>query len=152
MKKKIVLIAVILLAVAAAVYAVRGGKKETENRIVVSGNIELTEVSVGFKSAGRLVERNVNEGDAVTKGQVLARLDRDQLAAQREREAAGLASAQSQAAQAGTALEWQRQTVAADIEQRRADLAAAEARLAELRSGARPQEKQEAKAAVDAGQ
>ena len=72
---------ILLLAVAAAVYALRGGGKETENRIVVSGNIELTEVSVGFKSAGRLVERSVNEGDPVTKGQVLARLDRDQLSA-----------------------------------------------------------------------
>ena len=35
----------------------------------------------------------MDEGDAVKKGQMIARLDRDQLMAQREREAAGLASA-----------------------------------------------------------
>src|SRR5439155_25201613 len=108
--------------------------------------------SIGFKSAGRLIERTVNEGDSVTKGQILARLDRDQLAAQREREAAGLLSSQSQLAQAGTSLEWQRATLAADIEQRCADLAAADARLTELRNGSRPQERQDAKAAVESAQ
>ena len=108
------------------------------------GNIELTEVNIAFKTAGRLIERTVDEGDAVKKGQVIARLDRDQLLAQRERETAGLASSEAQLAQAQTALEWQRATLAADMEQRRADLAAAEARLAELRNGARPQERQDA--------
>jgi len=145
-KKRILIIGILVAVVVAALYAFRGAGRDKENRILISGNIELTEVSIGFKSAGRLIERTVNEGDSVTKGQILARLDRDQLAAQRERESAGLASSQSQLAQAGTALEWQRATLAADIEQRRADLAAAEARLTELRNGARPQERQDAKA------
>jgi len=151
MKKRLVLIAVILGA-GAAIYAFRGTGREAPNRIVVSGNIELTEINVAFKTSGRLVERTVTEGDAVKKGQILARLDRDQLAAQREREAAGVLSSESQLAQARTALEWQRATVAADIEQRKADLAASEARLSELRNGARPEERQDAKAAVDAAQ
>ena len=49
------------------------------------------EVNIAFKTAGRLIERAVDEGDVVKKGQVVARLDRDQLLAQRDREAAGLA-------------------------------------------------------------
>jgi HlyD family secretion protein len=85
----------------------------------------------------------------VKNGQVIARLDRDQLSAQKDREAAGLASSNDQLAQALTSLEYQRATTAADIETRKADLAAAEARLAELRNGSRPQEKLDAKAAVD---
>ena len=117
---------------------------------MVSGNIELTEVNIAFKTAGRLIERTVDEGDAVKKGQMIARLDRDQLVAQREREAAGLASSESQLAQAQTAVEWQRATLAADIETRDADLSSKEARLAELQNGSRPQEKLDAKAAVDA--
>ena len=84
--------------------------------MVVSGNIELTEVNIAFKTAGRLIERTVDEGDAVKKGQMIARLDRDQLVAQREREAAGLESSESQLAQAQTSLEWQKATLAADIE------------------------------------
>jgi len=152
MKKRIVILIVLVVAAGAAIYAFRGGSREAPNRIVVSGNIELTEVNIAFKTAGRLVERTVTEGDPVKKGEVLARLDRDQLQAQRERESAGVLSSESQLAQARTALEWQRATVAADIEQRQADLAASEARLSEFRNGARPQERLDAKAAVDAAQ
>ena len=149
MKKRIIIILLVLAAAGAAVYAFRGIGTPPNNRIVVSGNIELTEVNIAFKTAGRLIERNVDEGEAVKKGQVIARLDRDQLVAQRERETAGLASSESQLSQAQTSLEWEKQTLAADIETRRADLGAAEARLAELKNGSRPQEKLDAKAAVD---
>ena len=151
MKKWIVII-IILVAAGVAVYAFRNNSRVPDNRIVVSGNIELNEVNIAFKTAGRLMERTVDEGDAVKQGQVVARLDRDQLSAQREREAAGLQSAQSQFAQAQTALEWQKATLAGDLEQRRGDVAAMEARLTELRNGARPQEKLDAQAAVDAAQ
>src|SRR5439155_18458146 len=150
MKKGIAITVLVLLAAGAAVYAFRGFGKAPDNRIMVSGNIELNEVNIAFKTAGRLIERNVNEGDAVKKGQVVARIDRDQLAAQRDRETAGLASSESQLAQALTAVALQKATLAADLETRRADVAAAEARLGELCNGARPQEKLDAKAAVDA--
>src|ERR1039458_5032938 len=152
MKKRIVIILVLVAAAVAGVYAYRGANKVPDNRIVVSGNIELTEVNIAFKTAGRLIERTVDEGDTVKKGQVIARLDRDQLIAQRDREIAGLQSAESQLAQAQTALQWEKDTLAADIEQRTGDLASNEARLAELKNGARPQEKLDAQAAVDAAQ
>lgn len=153
MKKRIVLIIVILAAVGvAAMYAFRGIGRSPDNRLMVSGNIELNEVNIAFKTPGRLIERTVDEGDSVKQGQTIARLDRDQLVAQREREAAGLASAEAQLVQAQTALAWQQATLAADIEQKRGDLASNEARLAELKNGARPQEKLDAKAAVDAAQ
>ena len=152
MKKRIVIILALVAVAAAGVYTYRGANKTPENRIVISGNIELTEVNIAFKTAGRLIERTVDEGDMVKKGQVIARLDRDQLVAQRDREVAGLASAESQLAQAKTSLEWQKDTLAGDIEQKAADLASNEARLAELKNGARPQEKLDAQAAVDSAQ
>lgn len=152
MKKRIVIILAVVAVAGAGVYAYRGANKPPENRIVVSGNIELTEVNIAFKTAGRLIERTVDEGDSVKKGQVIARLDRDQLVAQRDREVAGLESAESQLAQAKTSLEWEKDTLAADIEQRSGDLASNEARLAELKNGARPQEKLDAQAAVDSAQ
>ena len=153
MKKRIILILIVLVAAGvAAMYAFRGMGRNDTGRIVVSGNIELTEVNIAFKTAGRLTERTVDEGDGVKKGQVIARLDRDQLMAQREREVAGLESARSQLAQSETSLAWEKATLAADIEQRRADLASNEARLAELNNGARPQEKLDARAAVEAAQ
>jgi HlyD family secretion protein len=150
MNKRILILIVALIAAGAAVFAFRGTGKPLDNRLVVSGNIELTEVSIAFKTSGRLVERSVDEGDNVKKGQVVARLDRDQLNAQREREAASVTSSEAQLVQARTSVDLQRATLAADIETRRGDLAAAEARLAELSNGARPQEKADAHAAVEA--
>jgi HlyD family secretion protein len=152
MKKILIPALVVLAAAGLAVYAFHGSGRDSKDRILISGNIELTEVNIGFKTAGRLIERTVDEGDLVKKGQLIARLDRDQLVAQRDSLAAALASAEDQLAQAETSLAWQRETLAADIEQKRGDLAAAEARLAELKNGSRPQEIQEAKAAVDAAQ
>src|SRR5579864_9361795 len=147
-----VILLIVVAAGGAAMYKWGGSSRNAENRVVISGNIELTEVNIAFKTAGRLIERNVDEGDVVKQGQVIARLDREQLTAQRDREAAGEQSAVSQLAQAQTSLEWQRNTLAADLEQKRADLASAEARLAELKNGARPQEKLDAQAAVDAAE
>jgi len=123
---------------------------EESHAIKVSGNIELNEVQIAFKTAGRLIERKVDEGDPVEKGMIVARLDRDQLLRQRDRERAALASAEAMLAQAETAAEWQGQTVAADLDLRHADLSSAEVHLRELKNGARPQEIQEARAAVEA--
>ena len=148
--KRIAIGVLILAAAGAAFWYFRGIRKTPDNQLKISGNIELNEVNIAFKTAGRLVERTVDEGDSVKKGQVIARLDRDQLLAQREREVAGLASSEAQLTQAQTAVEFQRAALAADLEARRADVASSEARLAELQNGARPQEKQDAKAAVDA--
>ena len=152
MKKRIVLILILVAAAIGGTIVFKGMGKADPNRIVVSGNIELTEINIAFKTAGRLIERTVDEGDPVKKGQTIARLDRDQLVAQQDRETAGLKSSEFQLAQARTGLEWQKATLAADIEQKRADLAAAEARLAELKNGSRPQEKQDARASVEAAE
>jgi HlyD family secretion protein len=148
MKKRIPVIIVALAAAGAAVYLLTRTGDEAPNRIEVSGNIELTEVQIAFKTSGRLLERNVDEGDVVQKGMVVARLDQDQLEAQRERETAALALAKAQLAQAETALAWQTESFAANLVERRADLAAFEARLQELENGSRPEEIREAEAAV----
>jgi len=153
MRKRILVLGVLVLAAAAAsVYHFRQSRQKAGSGIVVSGNIELTEVSIAFKTSGRLIERTVDEGDVVKKGQLIARLDRDQLLAQRDRESAGLQAAISLLAQAETALAWQKENLAADLEQRKADLSSYEARLQELKNGARPQEIQEARAAVESAQ
>jgi HlyD family secretion protein len=134
------------------VWFTRQSGQNSKNSIKVSGNIELTEINIAFKTPGKLVERTVDEGDAVKKGQVIARLDRDQLLAQRDREDAGLKSAMAQLAQAETSLAWQKENLAAELEQRKADISSYQARLQELKNGSRPQEVQEAKAAVEAAQ
>ena len=128
MQKRIVAVIVLVLAVIGVYFLFfREAGRDSNSRIEVSGNIELTEVNIAFKTPGKLIERAVDEGDFVKKGQLIARLDSDQLQAQREREAAGLQSAKALLAQAETALEWQKENLAADIEQRKADLSTAQA-------------------------
>ena len=122
------------------------------DRIMISGNIELEQVNIGFKTAGRVVERTVDEGDKVTKGEVVARLDKDQLMRQRDREMASLAEAQAALDAAHTGLQMQTETSAADMEARQADLTTSQSRLSELKSGSRPQEIAQAAAAVASAQ
>ena len=148
--KKLLLVGGVLLLVAlVGLLGFRrwiGGRPET---IAVSGNIELTQVDIAFKIPGKLIERAVDEGEPVKKGMVLARLDAEQTKRQREREQAGRRAAESQLRQTVTAVQYQKETVEAEIELRQAELRQAEARLSELLAGFRKQEIEQARAAVE---
>ncbi|MEN6537095.1 MAG: efflux RND transporter periplasmic adaptor subunit [Bryobacteraceae bacterium] len=151
MKKKIIPVVVLAaIVIVGGTFLYRWLKRSDKGVITISGNIELTEVKIAFKTAGRLVERLVDEGDAVKKGEVVARLDRDQLLRQRDREQAGYAAAQSAVTQIQTAIAYQRESLEGEIATRRAELNQADARLRELLAGSRPQEIAEAKAAAEA--
>lgn len=152
MKKIIFVVVVIAVLGAAALLAYRSLHPEATNRIVISGNIELAQVDIAFKTSGRLIERTVNEGDAVQKGMVIARLDREQLLHQRDTAVAALSTAVAQLSESQSALKWQRETMEADLQLRNADLSAAQSQLLQLNNGARPQEIQESQAAVSAAQ
>ena len=147
---KVILTVVVLGAlIAAVVYASLSGRTRSSDHIVISGNIELTQVNIAFKTSGRLIERAVNEGDAVHQGMVVARLDREQLLRQRERERASLTMSQALFAEARTAADWQRQMLQADLEARKAEVVSADAHLQELSNGSRPQEVEQAKSAAE---
>jgi|HubBroStandDraft_5_1064220.scaffolds.fasta_scaffold12633_2 HlyD family secretion protein len=120
----------------------------SNNKLSVSGNLELTEVDISFKVPGKLIELDVDEGAFVKKGMVIARIDRDQVERQRSRDEASLANSQSQYEQMGTSVQWQRQTLESDVAVRTAELRSVQAHLAALVAGSRPQEVQEARAAV----
>src|SRR5436190_14015934 len=149
MSKRAILIVVLVSLGIAGVLAFRSFHKPPDNNIRISGNIELTQVNIGFKVSGRLIERAVTEGDAVKKGMVIARLDQEQLLRQRDSQQASLAAAQAQLAQASTTVDWTRESQSSDLSQRRADLNQAQARLRQLEAGSRPQEIQEARDAVE---
>ena len=138
-KRQIVAIVLVLVAVLPR-SAGSDGETETRQSLKVSGNIELTEVEIAFKSAGRLVALAVAEGDQVKKGALIARLDQEELLQRRESAAASLDSTRSRLVQSGTAIEYQRQQTEAQISRSRAELNQAEAVLKELQSGSRRQE------------
>jgi HlyD family secretion protein len=116
-KKKIIIPILLILAAAAAVLIFRNRQAPDPNVIRVSGNIEVTDVEVSFKIAGRVEERLVSEGQEVKAGQLVARLDSSDLAR--------------------------------EIAQRRAQSAAAQSALAELKAGSRPEEIAQAEAALE---
>ncbi|MGQ9647699.1 MAG: efflux RND transporter periplasmic adaptor subunit [Thermodesulfobacteriota bacterium] len=59
-------------------YFLSRNKKEINPFLKVSGNIEATEVNLGFKISGRIERLFVQEGDWVEKGKVLAKLDHEE--------------------------------------------------------------------------
>lgn len=148
MKKRLPIL-ILLAAAAMGLYLWKSGRFSTpDNRIVVSGNLELTLVDLSFKIAGRMTELNVKEGDWVKKRQVIARLDPTQLQQQRFRDVAAISNAQSNYDQLNTTIQYQEATLESDIATRRAELAEAQAKLDELLAGSRPQEIQQAEASV----
>jgi HlyD family secretion protein len=91
MNPKKILIPIAALALLALVLrftVFRGGPGD--GVIVASGSVEATEAQLGFQVPGRIDTIAVAEGDRVTAGQVLARLDVTELEARRAQAAAQL--------------------------------------------------------------
>ncbi len=150
MKKRLILVilAVVVLAIAGGIlWSQRNGRDEALH-IRLSGNMELTQVDISFKVAGKLIERAVNEGDTVKKGQLIARIDQVQTMRQNQAQQASVQSAQMQLSQSATSIAWQQATNEADIELRKAEIRQAQANLDQLVNGSRPEEIQQAQAAV----
>jgi len=94
--KRILLIIVIAVIIAGLLYTFfTRDKKEGNDFIKISGNIETTEVDAGFKIPGRIVSRFFEEGDWVDQGKVLAKLDDEDLRNRLEVARATLMSAQA---------------------------------------------------------
>ncbi|MGB6064161.1 MAG: secretion protein HlyD [Desulfomonilaceae bacterium] len=78
MKKRLPLLiigALLLGAASWAGYATWGNKES--NELVIYGNVDIRQVDLGFRVAGRIREMRFEEGDRVKKGQVIAVLDKD---------------------------------------------------------------------------
>ena len=146
--KKIIPLVLLAAAAAGGVYYWSQRPKDDPDHIKVSGNIEMTQVAVAFKTPGKVVELLVDEGAAVKKGDVVARLDRETITRQRGRDQAGVASAESALAQLRTTISLQKETLESDIAMRASEIRSAESRLKDLLAGARPQEIQQAEAAL----
>jgi HlyD family secretion protein len=75
------LVGILMIAAIAGLlyYFLSRNREEGNPFLKVSGNIETTEVDVGFKVSGRIVGLFVQEGDWVERGKVLAKLDNEDL-------------------------------------------------------------------------
>ncbi len=115
-----------LAAIALVAFLLLGGGEDRET-LEASGTVEVTESDLGFTLPGRIESIAVREGDAVTEGEVLARLDAADLVARR-----AAAGAQVDAARAVLA-EMEAGGRPEDVAQGRAAMRAAERRLEDAR-------------------
>jgi len=99
--KKVLRLLIPLLVVAAAVgiwYSQQDSGASDSDNLYLYGNVDMREVALAINGNGRIAGMMVREGEAVKKGQLLARLD-----AERQQALADRAAAQVGMAQAGLA-------------------------------------------------
>jgi HlyD family secretion protein len=78
MKRAIPIVLLVVVAVAGfLIYRAWFSRKQADDALKLSGNIEAHESLVSFKISGRIVELPVEEGQNVQAGRLLARLDDD---------------------------------------------------------------------------
>jgi HlyD family secretion protein len=93
LNKKLLVVPAVLVVVAAGVWWWKSSRVEPGNELVLRGNIDIRQVDLAFDASGRVEEVLAKEGDPVTKGQVLARLNTERLRLELA-QAEGLAAAQ----------------------------------------------------------
>ncbi len=132
-----VIIACGVVATAAMLLVAGCRSKVSPDRVRVSGQVEATDVQISPEVGGRLLDLRVDEGDRVTAGQVIAKLDTadTDLALGRARADREQAAAQLSLAVAGSRTEDIRQGEA-QLAQAQADEAAAASDLASAEADA----------------
>jgi multidrug resistance efflux pump len=102
--------------------------------LTLPGVVEIQEVRLGSKIAGRVAEVLINEGDIVKPGQLLVRLEAPELEAQREQQRATVQAAEAQSEKAQNGPRPEEKEAALDAWD------AAKARLKRLEEGFRKEE------------
>lgn len=96
MKRRIPIIILVLLLGAGGYWGYRWYTKAPQAGLQATGTIEATQVQLTAKLPGTLQNFTVKEGDPVKKDQLIGTLLRNDLVAQRERDALGVIKAQAQ--------------------------------------------------------
>ena len=94
MKKLIVLIVLLLAVAGAAVFFSQQKTAQPSDTLTLYGNVDIREIQLSVNASEHIAEVHVQEGDRVTKGQLLARLHTELLEAQLEEAQAGLLAQQ----------------------------------------------------------
>jgi membrane fusion protein YbhG len=78
-KKGLLVSGIIIIAGAAILMAYHFRTKKDDSVIVLSGNVEATEVDLGFKTSGRITDLLAEEGQRIIKGEKVAMIDNAEL-------------------------------------------------------------------------
>ncbi|MFJ5483682.1 HlyD family secretion protein [Pectobacterium actinidiae] len=134
-RKKLIIAAAVLCVLVPVWYLWTQTREQGPGEGFVNGNgrIEATEIDIATKLAGRVEDIFVREGDFVTTGQALARMQVQTLQAQRDEAVAAQEEARHAIAAAQAQVAQRRSDVSAQqavVSQRHAELVAAKRRLA----------------------
>ncbi len=152
MKKRLILIVFLVLLVGVGAMVYRGQRKERLAELYYSGTIEATQANLAFQISGRVNTVFVEEGQAVGKNQVLAVLDQEESSARLEQARSDWVRSQENLKQLETLLEINRKVLPAEVERVKAGVQALQSQLAELESGYRVQEVDQARYAYEQAQ
>jgi len=75
MKKRLIVAGIVLIVGIAVTLYLRYGNSRDQNAMMLSGNVEVTEVNMGFKVPGRVLRLYTDEGMAVARGEKIAEID-----------------------------------------------------------------------------
>jgi HlyD family secretion protein len=120
---------VILGLVVVASIAVYVATRPSSQGLVLTGLVDADSVTVSAQISGRLQQVTVNEGDAVSQGQLLATIVPKELQADQSYYASTMKSASAQVGAARASLEFQELQTRDQIRQAEANLSATEAQL-----------------------
>lgn len=102
---KLIVAVAVLIVVAGALFGLFNATRTAGNADVIQGSIKMTEINLNSMLDGYVDEVLVADGDKVTEGQVLIRMDADIVAAQVDQAKAGLAQARAAEAAAQAVLD-----------------------------------------------
>jgi len=122
LKKRIIIIVFIILFVTVGLLVYFGQKNNREKGLYYSGTIETTQANLSFQVPGRVVKVNVQEGQSVTKDQIIAELDRAEFESRYEQAKANLDRAQKTKKQLETMLEISRKTLPSEVARAKANV------------------------------
>jgi HlyD family secretion protein len=147
-KARWIVIPVVLVGAAAAWLWWGRQPSEAAPRIAFSGNLELREIDIAFKTPGRLAELAVEEGDFVREGDLLARLDDAELRRGREELEAQLEALSARERELRTLALFQERSLEARLDLAKAEVQRTRAALDQLLEGSRRQDIEQARADV----
>ncbi|MFH2220199.1 MAG: efflux RND transporter periplasmic adaptor subunit [Pseudomonadota bacterium] len=152
MKKRLILIVFLLLLLGVGTLVYLGQLRARTAELHYSGTIEATQANLSFQVSGRVIRIPVDEGASVTKDQLLAELDPEELLARRNEVLANLVLSRETLKELEVLLALYSETLPADVERAAAALRSLDANYNELKSGYRAQDVEQARLALSSAE
>jgi len=122
-KKKIIIIAFIIFFIGVGAFVYFGQRNNQQKELSYSGTIETTQAKLSFQVPGRIALVSIQDGQPVTKNQIIAELDRAEFASRSDQARANLDRAQKAKQQLETVLDISRRTLPAEVARATANVA-----------------------------